>query len=254
MQIFVKTLTGKPLTLEVEPSELIEHVQQRIEDKEGIPIERQCLIFAGQDISSHNRVCKCGGRGLGRSLSDFNIGEEATLHLVGRLRGSLPGTVFVKTLPGKMLAVLAMRTISEVKVKIAEDWGVPVERQELLFGSKVLEDGEDLLESGIKPVAYCKACRHGEPAESEWDAHMLELKPSMLTVSMVKEGGQLSISITNLAGEQIMTVQLEQATATCGKLEQEVLNYHGPGFVMVASDGRVLTGSEGTSLEAALEP
>ena len=136
MVIIVKTLTGKNINLDVEPSDTIKTVKDLILKKEGFPPEHQRFIFAGKQLEDNKTLAEC------------KIINQSTIHLIFNARFI---QIFIQTLTGKKieLKVASYDTIKTVKDLILKKEGIPPEHQRFIFEGKQLEDNKTLAECHI---------------------------------------------------------------------------------------------------------
>ena len=140
MQIFVTTLTGKTISLEVEPCDTLRNVKSKIQDTEGLHPDFQRLISAGRPLHDE------------KTLSDYNVQKGSTLQLLLKLRFPQYLKIFVTTVSGKpfTLDVHGCDTIKKLKAEIKDKKGIPSHQQKLTFKGKLLEDGRKVSDYPIQ--------------------------------------------------------------------------------------------------------
>lgn len=144
MKVFVKTIVGKTIVLDVEPSFSIERVKQMYQDHEGIPPHQQRLIYAGTQLEDK------------RILSDYRITNEATLRCVLTLKGGYQIFMYTEKAETITLDVESSDTIRDVKDKIYKQSGIHPDTQRIIFAGRLLKDSDNLDQCNIRKETTLK--------------------------------------------------------------------------------------------------
>ena len=140
MNVYIKSLTGRTVTLEVDPADSIGYVKQKYQDKEGVPPDQQHIIFAGRQLKDSD------------TLSDYNIQNESILYVVLRLLGGMQ--VFVKTpTAGKTLRTLMVNpaeSIEDLNTRYKKKEDIPPDQQRIIFAGKQLKNIHTLEDYNIE--------------------------------------------------------------------------------------------------------
>ena len=178
MQIHVKTLTGKTMTIGVVPEDSIENVKKKILDAKGVPVDQQFLVYDRKTLRND------------RSLKDYHIERESTLYLFVILPGDMQ--IFVKTVTGETITldVKPETTIMDVKVKIEDKERIPPHQQRLLLSGQHLEDGLTLKD--------CNVTKHSTLLLIQTPLDGMQILVSMLAVKTITLSVKPDTSIQNV--------------------------------------------------------
>ncbi len=137
MQVFIKTVSGKAITIEIESSDTIRNLKKQIEAKEGVCPDQQIIVYSGQQLEDY------------KTLADYSIEKEATVRFFSKILGGMQ--IYVRSLTGRLLTlqVEPNALVRTVKSAIEAQEGIPADDQRLIWGGKDLEDGRTLAEYNI---------------------------------------------------------------------------------------------------------
>ena len=138
MQIFIKSISGKTTTYDVETTDIISFIKNKIQHKEGIALGQQRLVFAGKQLDES------------KTLAYYNIQNQSTIHLLLRLRGGIQLTI--RCINCKKITIDAELTdsIENIKCKIQSKEGISTEYQKIAFAGKILDDSNTLINCKIQ--------------------------------------------------------------------------------------------------------
>lgn len=138
LMVFIKTLSGQTITVRVTPRDTVRDVKQKIFEQEGIPVDRQRMIFVGEQLNDDHR------------LLDYRIEHESAVHLVFRSGQSFQ--IFVQTRNGRTMVFECQptTTVERVKERVYDRERVHIDLQQLTFEGRVLENQSTLQECGLE--------------------------------------------------------------------------------------------------------